>query len=74
VRYKRLPRGTFARVQPVMSKFRREVEDVKSLLEIELMRYIITIPISFITTNAYHPHTGLDCCGGAAVAQSPGEP
>lgn len=38
VRYRRLPRGTFARVQPVASRFRREVDDVKSLLEVELMR------------------------------------
>jgi ubiquitin fusion degradation protein 1 len=38
VRYRRLPRGTFARVQPVASRFRREVDDVKSLLEAELMR------------------------------------
>mmetsp|Transcript_20246 Transcript_20246/g.57062 ORF Transcript_20246/g.57062 Transcript_20246/m.57062 type:complete len:449 (-) Transcript_20246:222-1568(-) len=38
VRYRRLPRGTFARVQPVASRFRREVDDVKALLEAELMR------------------------------------
>jgi len=38
VRYRRLPRGSFARFQPVEQRFRLEVEDVKALLESELMR------------------------------------
>ena len=38
VRYRRLPRGSFARFQPVEQRFRLEVRDVKALLESELMR------------------------------------
>ena len=36
IRYRTLPKGTFARVQPVASSFREEVLDLKALLEREM--------------------------------------